>query len=208
MLRALAILALSATLPLGCKHDTPPPTSGANKSSTATTKPAAAAAAPAVAAAERAFGVLKKALGKRLKEALAQGGPAAAVRVCRDVAQKVTAQVAAAQGIAIGRTSHKLRNAANKPRAWAAPYVARAAAGDKTVRAGAVVQLGGGRVGVLRPIGTVGVCLKCHGDAKTIAPALQKEISAAYPQDHAVGFAAGDLRGFFWAEVPPSAYKK
>jgi len=67
-----------------------------------------------------------------------------------------------------------------------------------------VVDLGD-RVGVLRPIGTIEMCTRCHGDAKTVQQNIGQALAAAYPQDRATGFAAGDLRGWTWAEVAMAA---
>ena len=43
-------------------------------------------------------------------------------------------------------------------------------------------------------------CLTCHGSS--LAPDVAAQISDLYPQDRAVGFEAGDLRGVFWLEFP------
>jgi mono/diheme cytochrome c family protein len=60
----------------------------------------------------------------------------------------------------------------------------------------------GDRVGVLRPIATAAPCLQCHGPSDSVSPETAAFLSTAYPGDRAVGFAEGDLRGFFWAEAP------
>ena len=44
-------------------------------------------------------------------------------------------------------------------------------------------------------------CSSRHG--KTLAPGLEAKLKAAYPNDAARGFEAGDFRGVFWAEVKP-----
>ena len=67
-----------------------------------------------------------------------------------------------------------------------------------------VVDLGD-RVGVLRPIATAGVCLRCHGTAGSLAPEVRGYLETAYPGDRAIGFEEGDLRGFAWAEAPVDA---
>jgi hypothetical protein len=64
-----------------------------------------------------------------------------------------------------------------------------------------IVDLGD-RVGVLRPIGTAGVCLQCHGPVSRLSPDVLAYLAQAYPDDRAVGFEEGDLRGFAWAEAP------
>jgi hypothetical protein len=67
-------------------------------------------------------------------------------------------------------------------------------------RAPRTVALAEGRRGYVEPILAQPLCLTCHGDA--IAPALASRIEQLYPQDRAVGFQVGDLRGVFWVEFP------
>ena len=154
----------------------------------------------AVARAEQGMNALQAALLARLGEQMKAGGPASAVTVCRDEAAAITARVAREQSIALGRTSHKLRNPANAAPAWAVSLV-RDAAGAKAAAHGARVFDLGDRVGVLRPIGFVEMCGACHGAPDGIPAPVRGVIAAAYPQDAAVGFAPGDLRGWMWAEV-------
>ena len=52
----------------------------------------------------------------------------------------------------------------------------------------------------VEPIRVQGLCLTCHG-ASLPAPVAAR-IAELYPEDQAVGFAEGDLRGLFWAEFP------
>jgi len=63
-----------------------------------------------------------------------------------------------------------------------------------------VVDLGE-NVGVLRPIGTADTCTHCHGTPSSLGPEVRDVLAKAYPADRATGFAAGDLRGWMWAEV-------
>jgi len=132
----------------------------------------------------------------RLTEEMAKNGPTAAVAVCREQAHPIAAAVAKEQGVAIGRTSHKLRNPMNAPPAWAAGFVAAARATP------AFVAAPDGRLGVLTPIRLKANCLACHGDANALDPAVAAEIARGYPRDQATGFQEGDLRGWFWVEVP------
>lgn len=134
-----------------------------------------------------------------LQEGLA-GGVENAIAVCRDRAPALAVE-AAAPGVALGRTSHRLRNPANAPRAWVDPLLARAVAEAASARP-AVVRLADGRVGYVEPIFVQPPCLACHGE--TIAPPIAARLRALYPEDRAVGFRAGDFRGLFWAELPPA----
>ena len=153
----------------------------------------------AVAAADGAITMLQQKLAARLGEALAEGGPAGAAVVCSEEAQALTAAAVRESGLAVGRTSHRIRNPTNAPPSWARPHV------DAAVRAGAgeplVVRLDD-RVGVLRPIVVAAPCLQCHGAPERIDPTVRETLRAAYPDDRATGFVEGDLRGFFWAEAP------
>jgi len=99
-------------------------------------------------------------------------------------------------GIRVGRTSFRLRNPDNAPPDWAAPYVARHTSEE--------VWLAhpDGRLAGLLPIRLGERCLVCHGDASAVPPDVAARLKEAYPHDEATGFAEGDLRGWFWLEVP------
>jgi hypothetical protein len=154
-----------------------------------------------VAKAEQAMNALQQALLTELSAAMKQGGPPAAITVCHDQAVAIAEKVAREQGIALGRTSHRLRNPANAPRPWAKAAVEQSAGAKAAAAQRLVVDLGE-RVGVLRPIGTADMCLRCHGAPDAVRQQIGTALAASYPQDQATGFAAGDLRGWMWAEVP------
>jgi hypothetical protein len=44
--------------------------------------------------------------------------------------------------------------------------------------------------------------LACHGPEEALQPEVRAALDQRYPEDRATGYAAGDLRGAFWAEVP------
>lgn len=132
-----------------------------------------------------------------LSAALAAGDPSAAIGVCQERAPSVAAQVSDTYGLKIGRTSHRLRNPANVAPAWADPYVADLVE-DPTYLAGPNGELGG-----LLPIHLKAACQMCHGPAEDIDQTIQATLAADYPDDQAVGFAEGDLRGWLWVEAPP-----
>jgi hypothetical protein len=131
-----------------------------------------------------------------LTEELEVGGPAGAVDICRDMAPMISAQTAEESGVRIGRTSYRLRNPDNRPPAWAEHLVERRVEGPTTLVGPS------GELAVWSPIRLAKPCLECHGDPATMDPAVQAAIAEVYPDDRAVGFAEGDLRGWFWVEVP------
>lgn len=139
----------------------------------------------------------KKQLQGALRAGLAQG-PVEAISACRVEAPRIAA-ASSHDGVEVGRTSHRLRNPANAPRPWVAPLLEAFVAGEEGAEPRAVA-LPDGRVGYVEPIRLQGVCLTCHG--ARLAPPVAARIEALYPEDQAVGFAEGDLRGLFWAEFP------
>lgn len=158
-------------------------------------------AAAAVERASRALQALQAGLLTRLRQAMEQGGPRQAIDVCRNEAQAISKRIAAEQGFAIGRTSHRLRNPSNAPPAWAKDLVEAAGGRQAADVEPQVIDLGD-RFGVLRPIGTADMCLRCHGASDAVKRDVGDLLSKSYPSDQAVGFAVGDLRGWGWAEVP------
>lgn len=162
---------------------------------------APAAWAPAVARAQEAGRAFQKALQARLGEALAQGGPPAAVEVCSKDAARIAADTAAATGVKLGRTSGRLRNPANVPPAWAATSL-REASGRKGADVKPLAVDLGKSVGVLLPITVGQACLGCHGAADGLKPAVKEALASRYPADRAVGYQEGDFRGFLWVEAP------
>ena len=104
-------------------------------------------------------------------------------------------------GIRLGRTSHRLRNPSNTGPEWVSPVLADYLANDSD-RTPRTVPLPNGRSGFVEPIFVQPLCLTCHGTA--IAPDVAARIKDLYPEDQAVGFEVGDLRGVFWVELPAS----
>lgn len=148
-----------------------------------------------------AFSELRTKLMERLTAALNGGDPASAIEVCSIEAPGLADEVAAKHGLKVGRTSFRLRNQTNAPRPWAAARVAEAGKTPERTDAGAVLDLGD-RVGVLEPIVLAPLCVSCHGPRESLGPPVAAALSARYPDDRAVDFTPGQLRGFFWAEVP------
>ncbi len=146
-----------------------------------------------LAARDAMFQSLLGALGS----AMAEGGPASAVVICRDDAPRIASEVAEAHDVRIGRTSFKLRNPDNAAPGWVEPIVlARRETPGRFVGPD-------GTVGVIEPIRIMQPCIACHGPADQLAPGVADAVTASYPDDRAVGFADGDLRGWFWIEVTP-----
>jgi mono/diheme cytochrome c family protein len=52
------------------------------------------------------------------------------------------------------------------------------------------------------PITISAQCLACHGARDRLAPGVADALAKLYPKDNATGYDDGDLRGWFWVEVP------
>ncbi len=176
-----------------------PSTSGAARTFDPAAPPPASAAA--VARGNDAIGALQRRLGARLAAAIQEGGPAAAVAVCRADAPRLTAEIGQEQGVTIGRTSDRLRNPRNGAPEWARDLVA-ASAGRAAADVRPVAIDLGDRIGLLRPIVVAQACSSCHGPREAIPAEVRGQLARDYPDDRAVGYGAGDHRGFFWVEVP------
>lgn len=144
-------------------------------------------------------------LGGQLKQALRSamndGGPVAAVEVCKLEAPAIAEDVSG-QRIEVARTSLGVRNPANEPDGWEARVMAdfnrRLADGEApgSLETFAVRRDGEHRRGHwMKAIPTGGMCTVCHGT--DLAPEVAEAIDAAYPEDRARGFSVGELRGAF-----------
>jgi hypothetical protein len=135
-------------------------------------------------------------LSARLAQAMGTQGVAAAIAVCKDEAPRLTAQVSREHNLAIGRTGVRLRNTENNPPDWAASLVAKQANEPQ------FVLLDNGATAALLPIRLQAQCTMCHGTPDMLLPEAQQALAELYPDDAATGFAVGELRGWFWVELP------
>lgn len=146
--------------------------------------------------AEAAREAMFQRLMTRLKTAMEAEGPSGAIEVCRKEAPEIAKQVRKEHGLKIGRTSFKLRNPRNSPPRWARPDVRQRTAEPR------FLAHPDGRLAALLPIRLKQECLKCHGDPTTMPAEVKEVLERRYPGDQATGFREGDLRGWFWVEVP------
>jgi hypothetical protein len=141
-----------------------------------------------------------KAFKQKIGKVAAEGGLPAVVNFCHDNALKLTDSMGKAHHVVIKRTSHKLRNPANKPdideEAVLNEYLKRQEA-QKPMEP-IVLKDSEGYVHFYAPIKIKEACLKCHGTpGKEIPESIYKLIKEKYPNDQAVNFKTGDLRGIW-----------
>lgn len=146
-------------------------------------------------------------LQTELVAAIKAGGPSNAVAVCQEKAPAIANSLSETSDWTIGRTSLKTRSTENAPDAWEKrtleQFEARKAAGQspKGMSYAEVVDTNGQKsYRYMMAIPTQEVCLTCHGT--DIDPDLAATIDAAYPEDQARGFSAGDIRGAFTLTKP------
>ncbi len=192
----LLLAALCAAAPLHAQS-TPAPISWPIADAPAAFKPAIATAEGIIAAQHRAL------LGQ-LARALADGGSTHALKQCHLEATASANATGRELGYATGRTSDRLRSPTNAPRPWAARIVEANAGRQAADVQGFAVDLGD-RLGVLRPIAMQPVCEHCHGAPASFLPAVRAALKDGYPADRAVGFKSGELRGWYWVELPKTA---
>jgi uncharacterized protein (TIGR01244 family) len=159
----------------------------------------------AIAARDRMFGQLFAALSEAMMQRGPDGepaGPVGAIAVCKEQAPEIAREVGEEQGVRIGRTSERLRNPANAAPAWASSLIVENwvdASGFPSARFAASRD---GSFGAVLPIKMAANCLACHGEVEAMQPRVREALAAAYPHDRATGYEEGELRGWFWIQVP------
>lgn len=141
-------------------------------------------------------------LKAKLVEAMKANGPISALEVCHTDAPIIAAEKSEAAGITIGRTSLKPRNANNAPDHWEVAvlnvFEERKAQGEDPAKLEFYEVLeneGQKQLRYMKAIPTAAPCLTCHG--AEIKPEIQAKLQELYPDDQAVGFKEGDIRGAF-----------
>jgi hypothetical protein len=153
-----------------------------------------------LAEAEQVTRDFQRQLGGALMTAMRTGGPPAAIAVC---AQRAPALAAAYTTPArrVYRVGTRVRN----PRQGTPDPVERRLLGrlaaEHQPSVFEIERDAAGRARGLRYLKAIHVgadlCLKCHGGPADLAPGVREALRATYPDDQAVGYRRGDLRGAF-----------
>lgn len=146
-----------------------------------------------------------KALKGELQKAMKSDGPVAAIDVCYQKAPAIAEQLSTETGWQVHRTSLKPRKQA--PDAWEIEVLKRfderRAAGEdpKTIEFYEVTEVDGKPAfRYMKALGTAPLCLTCHG--QDIPEGVQAKLNTLYPNDQAVGYEAGQIRGAFTIVQP------
>lgn len=154
-----------------------------------------------VARAQSAASALAPELAQMLMSEMQRGGPVAAVAVCADSAQLRTARFNA-EGLHVRRVGTRVRNPDNAPDSLETRLLAylgeQKLAGTMPAEIWEVARTGadgGWELRYLKPIVLQEFCATCHGARDAIPTDVRALIDERYPQDQAVDYAPGDLRG-------------
>jgi len=137
-----------------------------------------------------------------LQEEIAKGGPESAIEVCRDKAPAMARAASEQSGWNVKRVSLRNRNPKAVPDAWERAaledFDRRAAAKESPAtleRAEVTIENGQAVQRYMRALPTMPLCTQCHGAADKLSPAVTAKLKALYPDDRAVGYAVGEIRG-------------
>ena len=144
-----------------------------------------------------------------LTEEIGKSGPEGAILVCRDKAPELAKAASAETGWNIRRVSLKNRNPLAVPDAWERTaledFDRRAAAGEAPAtleKAELVTESGKQSYRYMRALPTQALCLNCHGLPEQLSPAVKERLKALYPDDKAVGYRPGEIRGAMTIRKP------
>lgn len=144
-----------------------------------------------------------------LSAEIAQSGPASAVGVCNEKAPQMAKTASQQSGWAIRRVSLLNRNPKAVPDAWERAaleeFDRRAAAGESpaTLEKSALVEEGGRKeFRYMKALPVQQLCLSCHGSTEAIPADVATKLHALYPDDKAVGYSVGQIRGAMMIRKP------
>ena len=146
-------------------------------------------------------------LKQELQSGMQEGGPINAISVCNLSAPAIANTYSVSRGWDVGRTSLKVRNPANAPDAWERSvlesFEERKAAGEDPAKMEyheVVRQDGVKELRYMKAIPTAKLCLACHGE--NVDSITRTRLEKLYPEDQALGYKAGDIRGAFSISQP------
>ena len=144
-----------------------------------------------------------------LQEEIKQGGPEGAIAACRDKAPQLAREASEKTGWAIRRVSLRNRNPKAVPDAWEKAVLEdfdkRSAAGEKpaSLERGEIVLEGDRKLyRYMKALPTQDLCLNCHGASERLSPAVKARLGELYPNDKAVGYSPGEIRGAITIKRP------
>ena len=164
--------------------------------------PCVADEAPWVGEARKIASAMPPKLLGVLKEEIHNGGPESAINVCREKAPQMAKAASEQSGWNIRRVSLRERNPKAVPDDWERAVLEdfdrRAAAGEdgaKMEKSELVAVGGKTEQRYMKALPTQAMCMTCHGAPATLDADLTEQLRKLYPDDKAVGYRPGDIRG-------------
>ena len=144
-----------------------------------------------------------KELGQKLQSSMAEGGPINAIGVCHLQAPDIANRASTNNQAKISRVGTRARNPVmGVPNDWQAKALAQfdadLARGEKPADiefAETVNTVSGKEFHFAKPIVLQPMCVSCHGNPDQISPEVKAKLNELYPNDKAVGYQPGQLRG-------------
>ena len=144
-----------------------------------------------------------KELGQKLQSSMAEGGPINAIGVCHLQAPDIANRASTNNQAKISRVGTRARNPVmGVPNDWQAKALAQfdaaLARGEKPADiefSETVNTASGNEFHFAKPIVLQPMCVSCHGSPDQISPEVKAKLNELYPNDKAVGYQPGQLRG-------------
>ena len=145
-----------------------------------------------------------KELGQKLQSAMTEGGAVNAIGVCNTQAPEIAGRVSAQNQVKLSRVGTRARNPVmGVPNDWQARALAQfdagLARGDKPAEmefSETITKSDGSKeFHFAKPIVLQPMCVACHGGPEQISPEVKSKLIELYPNDKAVNYQPGQLRG-------------
>jgi hypothetical protein len=138
-------------------------------------------------------------LTKELKAKISEGGIETAINYCNVAALPLTDSIANLYAVKVRRVSDKIRNPANTPDSLESLVISdykTSLSLEEPLQAKLVNE--NGSIRFMAPIILNDLCLKCHGTPNENISSTDRDfILKAYPQDQAIDYKVGELRGIW-----------
>jgi hypothetical protein len=145
-----------------------------------------------------------KELGQTLQAAMADGGPENAIGVCKTQAPEIAMKLSMKHQLKVARVGTRARNPdMGVPNDWQTQalkqFETRLAKGDKPSEIEFIQLVKSGSYDLelryAKPIVLQPMCTACHGTPEQISPEVKAKLDQLYPNDKAVNYKPGELRG-------------
>lgn len=145
---------------------------------------------------------INKTIHGAVVEAAKERGELDAMSACDHTG--LASEIQKLKGVTAGRSSLRLRNPKNAGPEWVQKFLRdegeKSEVNLKSITE--IVEVDGGQTAhFLRRIPVQKGCLGCHGAKSEMDPKVVAFLAEKYPEDKAVGYAEGELRGVAWAEI-------